>query len=82
MSILPLEHHYYVKIFAGRGNRLKDWLGISRYRREVRNLYYFAALGLDTPAVVACGQEYRLGLLQHSVLVTAEVTDAIDLAAF
>ena len=81
VSILPLERNYYVKTFAGKRSRLKDWLGISRYRREVRNLHYFAALGLGTPKVVACGQEYRLGLLHRSVLVTAEVTDALDLAA-
>ena len=80
-SVLSLERNYYVKTFAGRGSRLKDWLGISRYRREVRNLHYFAELGLGTPTVAAYGQEYRLGLLQRSVLVTAEVTDALDLAA-
>ena len=81
VSILPLECSYYVKTFVGKRSRLKDWLGISRYRREVRNLQYFSALGLRTPTVIACGQEYRHGLLQRSVLVTAEVTDASDLAA-
>ena len=81
VSILPLESSYYVKTFVGTRSRLKDWLGISRYRREVRNLQYFAALGLGTPKVIACGQEYRFGLLQRSVLVTAEVTGALDLAA-
>ena len=81
VSVLSLQRNYYVKTFTGRGSRFKDWLGISRYRREVRNLHYFASLGLRTPEVVAWGQEYRFGFLQQAVLVTAEVTDAMDLAA-
>jgi len=76
---LKLEAIYYVKTFQGRGNRLKHCLGISRYQREIRNLRYFATLGLGTPTLLAFGQRYRLGLLQHAVLVTREVDNAIDL---
>ena len=76
---LDLQHNYYVKTFAGRGSRIKDWLHISRYRREVRNLELFDAIGLRTPQVVARGHDYRAGLLQRAMLVTAEVADAVDL---
>jgi len=79
VAVLSLQSNYYVKTFAGRGSRIKDWLRISRYRREVRNLAFFASLGLGTPEVVATGHQYRTCLLQRAMLVTAEVTDTIDL---
>jgi len=79
VSRLSLHSVYYVKTFTGRGSRLKHWLGISRYQREVRNLQYFNALGLATPPLVAHGHESRCGLLQRAVLVTAEVQAASDL---
>lgn len=81
VSRLQLQGNYYVKIFTGRGSRLKFVLGISRYQRELRNLQYFAALGLDTPKLVAHGCESRLGFVQRAVLVTAEVDRATDLQA-
>ena len=49
VAVLARQNNYYVKTFAGRGSRIKDWLHISRYRREVRNLAFFASLGLRTP---------------------------------
>ena len=79
VSRLSLQLVYYVKTFTGRGSRLKHWLGISRYQREVRNLQYFNALGLATPPLVAHGHQSRCGLLQRAVLVTAEVQTASDL---
>ena len=79
VAILSLQRNYYVKTFAGRGSRVKDWLHISRYRREVRNLAFFASIGLRTPEVVATGHQYRAGLLRRGMLVTAQVTDAMDL---
>ena len=79
VSRLSLQSVYYVKTFTGRGSRLKHWLGISRYQREVNNLQYFSALGLATPPLVAYGHESRFGLVQRAVLVTAEVRDASDL---
>lgn len=79
VSRLSLRSVYYVKTFVGHGSRLKYWLGISRYQREVRNLQYFSRLGLDTPLLVASGHQSRLGLLQQAVLVTREVENAIDL---
>ena len=74
VSRLSLAQTYYVKRFQGTGSRVKFGLGISRYQRELRNLQYFARLGLDTPRLVAHGYESRAGLLQQAVLVTAEVT--------
>jgi len=79
VSRLSLQSVYYVKIFKGRGSRIRHWLGTSRYRRELRNLQYFRALGLGTPEIVAYGQVSRLGLLQSAVLVTAEVKGTMDL---
>lgn len=79
VAILARQRNYYVKTFAGRGSRVKDWLHISRYRREVRNLAFFAAIGLHTPEIVATGHQYRAGVLRRGMLVTAEVTDAMDL---
>jgi hypothetical protein len=79
VSRLSLQSVYYVKTFTGRGSRLKHWLGISRYRREVNNLQYFSALGLATPPLAAYGHESRFGLVQRAVLVTAEVRNAADL---
>jgi tRNA A-37 threonylcarbamoyl transferase component Bud32 len=81
VSRLQLQGKYYVKIFTGRGSRLKFFLGISRYQRELRNLQYFAALGLNTPKLVAHGFQSSLGTLQRAVLVTAEVDRATDLQA-
>ena len=79
VSRLDFPPAYYVKTFKGKGSRIKFCLGSSRYQRELRNLSYFKSLGLDTPQAVAYGFETRLGVLQRAVLVTAEVTDAIDL---
>ena len=79
VSRLSLHSNYYVKAFRGRGSRLVFWLRRSRYQRELRNLEYFRTLGLNTPDLVAYGCESQLCLLQRAVLVTAEVTDAVDL---
>ena len=79
VSRLRLQSTYYVKAFKGQGSRLKFYLGISRYQRELRNLKYFATLGLATPQLIAYGHESHLGRLQRAVLVTAEVAGATDL---
>jgi len=79
VSRLALQSVYYVKTFNSRGSRIKHWLGISRYQRELRNLRYFNQLGLDTPRLIAHGHESRYGLLHRALLVTAEVPRAKDL---
>jgi serine/threonine protein kinase len=79
---LDLESTYYVKTFNGPGNRLQHFLGIGRYQRELHNLQYFSKLGLATPELVAYGQTSRLGLLQQAVMVTREVSGAVDLERF
>ena len=48
VSRLDLQQRYYVKVFSGRHNRWQYLLGRSRYQCEVRNLAYFARLGLAT----------------------------------
>jgi serine/threonine protein kinase len=79
VSRLDLQHRYYVKVFSGRHNRWQHLLGRSRYQREIRNLAYFARLGLATPELVAHGRRLRRGLLDSAALVTEEVTGAVDL---
>jgi tRNA A-37 threonylcarbamoyl transferase component Bud32 len=79
VSRLCLQHNYYIKVFNGPANRLQHLLGIGRYQRELRNLRYFAELGLATPALAAYGHRYHRGLLHDAVMVTREVTGAVDL---
>ena len=79
VSRLSLQSTYYVKLFQGKGTRLKFYLGISRYQREVHNLQYFQKLGLNTPRLVAHGHESRWGRLSRAALVTLEVENALDL---
>ena len=79
VSTLSLQSVYYVKAFKGSGNWLRYWLGSSRYQRELRNLQYFAQLGLSTPQLIAYGHESQLGLWKNAVLVTLEVRGAADL---
>jgi hypothetical protein len=79
VSRLQLTATYYVKVFAGPGNRLQHLLGIGRYRRERRNLALFASMGLATPALAAHGHDLRWGLLQRAALVTREVPAASTL---
>lgn len=82
VSRLQLGANYYVKVFNGAGNRLQHLIGTGRFQRERRNYHYFAELGLATPDLVAWGCETRFGLLQRAVLVTREVTGALDLEKF
>ena len=79
VSRLALQSVYYVKTFKGPGNRLRHWLGTSRFQRELRNLQYFSRLGLGTPRLVAYGHATKLGLLDKALIVTAEVEHATDL---
>ena len=76
VALLSLQQKYYVKTFFGPGNRLQYLLRIGRYQRELRNLRYFASLGLATPPLAAHGHTLRWGVLQQAALVTREVTDA------
>jgi len=82
VSRLALRHTYYVKTFHGKGNRIQHLLGRSRYQRELRNLQYFASLGLATPELVAHGLQSKLGLLRRAVMVTREVPGALDLEQY
>lgn len=79
VSLLSLQQNYYVKTFFGPGNRLQYLLRIGRYQRELRNLRYFASLGLATPPLAAHGHTLRWGLLHQAALVTREVSAAATL---
>ena len=79
VSKLSLRSDYYVKTYSGRGERLKQLLGISRFHREQKNLRYFSELGLATPAIAASGHHSRLGFLLSGTLVTVGVGDSLTL---
>ena len=79
VSRLQAEAAYYVKAFSDRDRRLKHWLGISRYQRELRNLKRFRDFGLRTPDLVAYEKRSRFAPQKQSLLVTREVHDARDL---
>ena len=70
---------YYVKVFSGKRERVKQLLGISRYDLELRNLAYFARQGLNTPSVAASGSERLFGFMRRGMLVTVEVSGSTSL---
>ena len=76
---LDLNASFYVKTFKGEGSRIKFLLNASRYQRELHNLSYFKASGLQTPQLIAHGHQAPFGILRQAVLVTAEVKEATDL---
>lgn len=71
---------YYVKRYAGLGKRpLRRLLDRPRVQNEWENLQRFAAWGIPTAALVAYGQESRLGKFVRGALVTAGIPDTVDL---
>lgn len=73
---------YYVKRYRARGLALRNLIANSRAECEWKNLRRFAAWGLPTASVVACGQERRLGAFVRGAIVTKEITDTLDLRQF
>ena len=64
---------YYVKRYRRRGFALRNALGPSRIESEWKNLQRFTDWGIPTAAVVASGQERRLGLFARGAMVTEEI---------
>lgn len=62
--------------------RLRYFLRPSAYVREARAFRRMAAAGIRVPEVAAVGERRRLGFLRDALILTAEVPDAIDLAAW
>lgn len=74
------DRDYYVKRYAGLGKRpLRRMLDRPRVQNEWENLQRFAAWGIATAPLVACGLESRLGRFVRGALVTAGIPDTVDL---
>lgn len=72
---------YYVKRYHGLGKKpLRTLLATPRVALEWINLQRFAAWGIPTAQVVACGLERQGGRFRRGALITAEIPDATDLA--
>jgi len=71
---------YYLKRYAGLGKRpLRRLLDTPRVQAEWENLRRFAAWGIATAPLVACGLEKQDGRFMRGALVTAGIPNAIDL---
>lgn len=71
---------YYVKRYAGLGKKpLRRLLATPRVQVEWQNLRHFAAWGIPTARLVACGLERQAGRFLRGALVTAEIPDTTDL---
>jgi tRNA A-37 threonylcarbamoyl transferase component Bud32 len=71
---------FYVKTYSAGGKKLKRWFGRSRVRAEWENLFFFQALEIPIPPVVAYGQQVCCGVFQKGALITLEVPNTRDLA--
>lgn len=75
------DHRYYVKRYAGLGKKpLRRLFATPRVRSEWQNLEHFAAWGVSTARLVACGLEKRNGRFLRGALITAEIPLTTDLA--
>lgn len=71
---------YYVKLYYSGGKGLRRYLGRSRARSEWENLKYFDSLKIQTPKLVAYGEDVRFGVFRRGALITEEVANVDDLA--
>jgi len=74
------QNVFYVKTYSAGGKKLKRWFGRSRVRAEWENLFFFQALEIPTPPVVAYGQQGCCGVFRKGALITLEVPNTRDLA--
>ncbi len=71
------ETYYIKQYFQALG--FGAWFGLSRCQVEVRNLKWFAAIGINCAPLVAHGIEKKWFRIQRGVLVTANVKNSKDL---
>ena len=74
------NQRFYVKCYFTGGKNLRRWIGRSRVQAEWENLYFFQKLGIPTAPIVAYGKKTISGIYCKGAIVTAEVTDTMDLA--
>ncbi len=70
---------YYIKIYTKAGKHLRRLFGRSRIRGEWENIFLFQSLGIATVPVITYGEECRWGMFIKGILVTEEISGAIDL---
>jgi hypothetical protein len=73
------NHHYYIKRYQVRVKLLRKAFGRSRPMVEVRNITYFARLGIPVPQIVGYGRQRILGLFIRGAIVTKEIPQTVDL---
>ena len=71
---------YYVKIYSTAGKYFRSLIGRSRVRAEWENLLYFQTININTPDIIAYGEQRHLGVFQKGVIVTKAVPGVLDLS--
>jgi len=69
----------YIKRYVKGGKFWRRYLGRSRVRAEWENLQLFARWGINTPDLLAYGEEYQHGHFERGALVTEEIPGAYSL---
>jgi len=71
---------FYIKRYSGLGKKpLRRWFGTPRVQVEWQNLEHFAAWGIATAPLVACGLEREGGRFVRGALITEEIPGTTDL---
>lgn len=70
---------FYMKRFVPGKRRVRQYFVRSRVRAEWEHLLWFQKNGIDTPKILAYGEEYHAGKFQRGVLVTAALSGARDM---
>jgi len=67
------DRNVYVKRYVKGGKFWRRYLGRSRVRAEWENLQLFSRWGINTPPLLAYGEEYRRGYFERGALITEEI---------
>lgn len=70
---------FYMKRFVPGKRRVRKYFVRSRVRAEWEHLLWFQKNGIETPKILAYGEEYKAGKFCRGVLVTAALNGAKDL---
>lgn len=70
---------FYMKRFVPGKRRVRKYFVRSRVRAEWEHLLWFQKQGIDTPKILAYGEEYHSGKFQRGVLVTLALHGAKDM---
>ena len=73
------DKYYYLKRYFRSGKYLRRFIGSSRVRREWVNACWFENHGIPIPRRIAFGEGNRLSADYWGIIITEEVTGAVDL---